>query len=994
MASSPHYRSTRHPRYSSLVFILSLLLFISSTHFISSHASPVTIQSLASSGKEPSSEPLTQTQPPPPRLSTSNTTTTSLLNKRQEPLSEQPLYALVQRLLPTVYHSHFQFKLVPGLTGTSTTNIHDTFRLSNSPQKGTGKEGEIEKKQILIEGASLSALGAGLNYYLKHVCQVELTWSGNRFNDTQNGLPPVPPVITPEVTSDPAGIIRASFVPLRYYMNVVTFGYSYAFWDWDRWERELDWMMLNGVNMALGMVGQEYVVRRFYESLGLTRQELNDFIGGPAFMPWQRMGNTQGSWGYENDTQYKNDWIDSQWELQQLIIQRMNVFNITAILPSFNGFVPRALVKKFPNTKFQQASDWAAMPERYSKVNFVPSTDPLFVTLSEQFIKLQTSMYNGYTSHYYLLDLYNELHPTCTRVDCLQGTTASVMRALKKADPQAVWVLQGWFLLHREIWQPAQTKAFFDGIREVNNGRDAFVIDLYSDVAPLWGSSQGFFGIDWGWSMLNNFGGGQGLYGTLPTLLTEPLAGFKHPAKTMRGMGITMEGINNNEYLYQLILDIPWYAVEPPTLAGDQPMLDGPSHLEAFLRRRYGPNQTTPAMLAAWKVLSETVWDCKTGQMSQSKSFLDGTPSFDMVHKGFMPTEFWYDKTRVTNAWGQLVESTQTESSRLRRGNGAISKMIEGVVKAGLGYAPTEPPLTSDRFGDHPALAKDKVHKGSLATSFSNVIRLTFLEIIGQNKPTKHNALVPPATTLPPPAKVSSVKEEANLPLNVSSFRYDLVDVTREVLVAIVLPGLHKEFVQAYMDMNLERARGTGSLILDLVKDVDRILSSHSHFMVGPWIRDARLSAKIAAASASAANVTTDISAYSDYLEFNARNQITWWGPQGQRGLADYASKHWGGLVKEFYYPRWEIFVDRVVTAVKDRHPLDYEAYKVDSLKVETAWQKESTCLGQGCLLQADQENPLRVKKYAVDAVGDTIEIAQDIWDRWGQIARRLSSSS
>ncbi len=78
----------------------------------------------------------------------------------------------------------------------------------------------------------------------------------------------------------------------------------------------LDWMMLNGVNMALSMVGQEYVFRQFYENQGLSRESLNGFLSGPAFMPWQRMGNIQGSWGFPNDTKFKNEWIDSQWELQ------------------------------------------------------------------------------------------------------------------------------------------------------------------------------------------------------------------------------------------------------------------------------------------------------------------------------------------------------------------------------------------------------------------------------------------------------------------------------------------------------------------------------------------------------------------------------------------------------------------------------------------------------------------------------------------------------
>lgn len=38
-------------------------------------------------------------------------------------------------------------------------------------------------------------------------------------------------------------------------MNVCTFGYSYVHWDWSRWEREIDWMALNGINMPLAFNG-------------------------------------------------------------------------------------------------------------------------------------------------------------------------------------------------------------------------------------------------------------------------------------------------------------------------------------------------------------------------------------------------------------------------------------------------------------------------------------------------------------------------------------------------------------------------------------------------------------------------------------------------------------------------------------------------------------------------------------------------------------------
>ncbi|KAG0050374.1 hypothetical protein BGZ83_004839 [Gryganskiella cystojenkinii] len=944
---------------------------------------------------------------------------------------EAPLYALVKRHLPAAYQDLFQFKLNPGLTVTnSASNIHDTFRVSNSNNNQDGSGGSAAGK-ILIEGVSLSALGAGLNHYLRTVCQVEMTWSGDRFDQ----LPAVPPRLTGDNSNS---VVKASFVPWRYYMNVVTFGYSFAFWDWSRWERELDWMMLNGINMALAMVGQEYVVRKFYEDQGLNRDEINGFIGGPAFMPWQRMGNIQGSWGFVNDTQYKNDWIDSQWELQGQIMRRMEELNITAIMPSFNGFVPMALPAKYPSTKFEKASQWGDL-NPYSSNTFVPSTEPLFMELSKKYIQLQNSLYKTSgvqgSSHHYLLDLYNELSPTCTRVDCLQQITSGVMKSLKAADPDAVWVMQGWFLLHRDIWQPPQTKAFFDGIRETNQGRDAFVIDLYSDIAPLWNSTEGFFGIDWGWSMLNNFGGQQALYGTLPTLLSEPFRAYNQPRKVMKGMGITMEGINNNEYLYQLIFDIPWESVEatypialntPPLVSKgmmpppdqkppaesttdikssaaveiSQQPLNADKHLDDFIRRRYGPNQTTEAMLQTWRTLSKTVWDIRSGQMSQSKSYLVETPSLDMRREGFLSTIFFYDKPTVVKAWGQFVESTQTEASKTRRGPSVIQNAFQEV----LGVAAT---------GGSKAMKRQQNEDGTkitgLWTSFSARIRDAIKNTVGQRQ--QPMVTTKGADTIVHLKSSSSVIQtradpnntpstprlptESELPLNVSSFRYDLVDVTREIMAAVVIPGLQKEFVAAYRAKNLNRTRALGRGLLDAILDTDKILATHSHFMLGPWIRDARVSAKTVAGDIPKTMAEEEQDTYKDYLEFNARNQITWWGPTGQQGLADYAAKQWAGLVKEFYYPRWQIFVDRVVTAVQQGRTLDYKSYLNDSLAVESVWQKEATCLGGGCLLKEEaMMRKDRVEKYAVDAVGDTIETAQDLWDRWGQTAMRLAQEA
>ena len=60
-------------------------------------------------------------------------------------------------------------------------------------------------------------------------------------------------------------VIIASVLVLsrfHYNANVCTFGYTYVWWNWTRWEREIDWMVLNGVNLPLAFTGQEAITQR------------------------------------------------------------------------------------------------------------------------------------------------------------------------------------------------------------------------------------------------------------------------------------------------------------------------------------------------------------------------------------------------------------------------------------------------------------------------------------------------------------------------------------------------------------------------------------------------------------------------------------------------------------------------------------------------------------------------------------------------------------
>lgn len=39
---------------------------------------------------------------------------------------------------------------------------------------------------------------------------------------------------------------------------------SFAWWDWERWEKEIDWMALQGINMPLAFTGQEAIWQKVF----------------------------------------------------------------------------------------------------------------------------------------------------------------------------------------------------------------------------------------------------------------------------------------------------------------------------------------------------------------------------------------------------------------------------------------------------------------------------------------------------------------------------------------------------------------------------------------------------------------------------------------------------------------------------------------------------------------------------------------------------------
>lgn len=155
------------------------------------------------------------------------------------------------------------------------------------------------------------------------------------------------------------------------------------------------------------------------------------------------------------------------------------------------------------------------------------------------------------------------------------------------------------------------------------------------------------------------------------------------------------------------------------------------------------------------------------------------------------------------------------------------------------------------------------------------------------------------------------------------AYLYDLVDISRQIIA--------NEFIASYTNLiniycsasaNVSAIASAGRSLIALLETLDDVLNTNEHFQLATWLNRAM---------AWAAHNRTTAALY----EYDARNQVTLWGPNGE--IADYASKDWSGLVSTYYKPRWQIFVE-YLQAVPMRL-YNATALHSEMLSFELRWQ-------------------------------------------------------
>ena len=387
--------------------------------------------------------------------------------------------------------------------------------------------------KIRITGNNDNSLAVGLNYYLKHIAGVHVSWLLCE------------PIELPVKLPIPLKTIRKeALVKDRFFLNYCTYGYTMPWWKWPQWERFIDWMALNGINMPLAITGQEAVWYEVWKEFGMTDEEIRSYFSGPAHLPWHRMANLDGFGG-----PLPMSWLEGQKELQQQIVAREREFNMTPVLPAFAGHVPKRFAEMHPEADIQQLSAWCGFEPTY----FLNSADSFFPKIQKSFMDKEIALFG--TDHIYGVDPFNEMDPPSWEPDYLANVSQNIYTSLQQADSAARWLQMTWvFYYKRKSWTPERLRAYLTAVPQ-----DKLVLlDYFCEKTEVWRTTDGFYGQPFIWCYLGNFGGNTMLVGNINELEKKLSAALEEAGPNMTGIGSTLESFDVSPHIYEYLFDRVW----------------------------------------------------------------------------------------------------------------------------------------------------------------------------------------------------------------------------------------------------------------------------------------------------------------------------------------------------------------------------------------------------------------------------------------------------
>lgn len=497
--------------------------------------------------------------------------------------------------------SEVQIEAARGIIFRISPSIAKKIKLEIIPQDSGKDVYEIESvdNKIVLRGNNGVSLASAYHRYLKDYCNVHISWNG-----CQQSLPENLPTVKTKIRT-------TCLHKHRVYFNYCTLNYTCSWWDWERWEREIDIMAMNGINMPLGVIGLEAVWYHTLLKFGFSDLEARNYLVPPTHFAWQWMTNIQG----DNDPLPK-EWIDKHLVLGRKILERQRALGMTPIQQGFTGCVPRELKGKYPAANIVQEYGWCG----YEGTAQLDPLDPLFKKFGSEFLKTEIELFG--TSHLYAADPFHEGHPPRPGKEYLAKVGTAINELITGVDPKANIAMQSWSI-RKEICTAFPKDRLF--------------------VLDLAGRRDSFWGYSYVKGQLHNFGGRINMHGDLNYVAGNPFAVAAKKNPLCAGMGLFPESIEQNPVFYNMVFDMIWR----------DKSVDVKSWLHDYALRRYGKKSQNAKK--AWEVLLSGPYRRGTNGVELS-SIIAARPA--LVAKKSGPNAGFsipYNPTELNRAWELLL---------------------------------------------------------------------------------------------------------------------------------------------------------------------------------------------------------------------------------------------------------------------------------------------------------------------------------------------------
>lgn len=508
----------------------------------------------------------------------------------------RPAQSVLQRLLPR-HAAQFELGAIEAKNG------HERFRISSL------------HGHIRLEGSTPSALLFGANWYLKYVAHRQISSNGDQLGSAREFPLPL------------ATIDMETPYAYRYALNENVDGYTSPYWDWRRWEREIDVLALSGINAIIIERGADLVLYRTFRDFGYSDKEIRTWITQPAHQNWQLMGNLCCFNG-----PISRELLQKRAASAQQIMARLRQLGITPVMPGFYGIVPNDFHRRFPAAHVVPQGEWAG----FTRPDWLDPRDPMFTQLAAAFYRHQQELFGD--SSVYDMEVFQEGGDSGDVP--VPVAARAVQNALLAAHPAARWMMLAW--------QGNPRKDLLSGV----DRRHLLVVDIDHDRIPRDDRQSDFDGAPFLFGGIWEFGGRTTLGANVDNI-TARLQRLARTNGNMAGTAVFTEGMDTNPFAFDLFTEMAWRGAP----------LDMSAWADAYVQRRYGADE--PHARAAWKVLLDTAYDIRIDDVvfnserdAAQESLFNARPSLTANRaSNWSPEAMRYNADAFTHALPELLRA-------------------------------------------------------------------------------------------------------------------------------------------------------------------------------------------------------------------------------------------------------------------------------------------------------------------------------------------------